>query len=256
MIKIKFSFILLVVFSLCTFSCKSQTQQSRIEIVPASIELEATSIWQSINNIIFFEKQAYTVNLPEGSLIDSLLIKSKLGNFGNEDYQRIYSFLEAKVFKQSNYEKAKLKLENQIDFINDLISEIDSKKHLWDWEFKTFDRYKVVFTLYGTGGSYDPNTGVINVLTNKEGEFMNYKNPANTIIHEITHIGMEQSIIRKYNLPHGLKERLVDSFVSLMFREKLPEYKIQNMGDIRIDDYLKKQEDLNSLNAIISEFVN
>ena len=85
---------------------------------------------------------------------------------------------------------------------------------------------------------------------------MNYKNPANTIIHEITHIGMEYSIVRKYNISHGLKERIVDTFVYLMFKEKLPEYKIQNMGDNKIDKYLNKKEDIDSLNTTVSKFMN
>lgn len=40
-----------------------------------------------------------------------------------------------------------------------------------------------------------------------------------------------------------------------MFKEKLPEYKIQNMGDESIDKYLNKKNDIESLNSIISDFV-
>ncbi|MEM1258006.1 MAG: hypothetical protein AAGH81_05715, partial [Bacteroidota bacterium] len=93
------------------------------------------------------------------------------------------------------------------------------------------------------------------LLTNTEGGFMKYKNPAYTIVHEITHMGMEYSIVQKYSLTHGLKERLVDTFVYLMFKEKLPEYQIQNMGDKNIDRFLNKKKDIESLNSIISEFV-
>ncbi len=84
---------------------------------------------------------------------------------------------------------------------------------------------------------------------------MKYNNPAYTIIHEISHMGMEYSIVQKYGLSHGLKERLVDTFVFLMFKKMLPEYKIQNMGDSRIDKYLNKKNDIESLNSIVSEFV-
>jgi len=70
---------------------------------------------------------------------------------------------------------------------------------------------------------------------------MNYDNPANTIIHEIVHMGIEKSIIQKYNLSHGLKERIVDTIVYVLFGEFLPEYKVQNMGDTKIDKFLKKE---------------
>lgn len=147
------------------------------------------------------------------------------------------------------------KVQREIDLINHLINEIHDQKSNWDWEFSMFDTYSVVFTLYGTGGSYDPDEGIITLLTNNKGEFRQYSNPACTILHEITHMGMEYSLIRKYSLEHGLKERLVDTFVYLMFKEQLPEYKIQNMGDTSIDQYLKNKDDIKLLNSIILNFV-
>ncbi|GAA4272955.1 hypothetical protein U6A24_06735 [Aquimarina gracilis] len=253
----KLSKLFFVVYILITgLSCKSQTSISRIEIVQPTIEREATSIWRTINDFTFFEKQDYNINLLKNSLIDSLITKSKNGTFGNEDFSSIYSLLEAKVFEKQDYELAIQKVEDNIDLVNNLVDLIDSKKNQWDWNFKMFDKYRVVLTLYGTGGSYDPEEGIITLLTNKEGRFMNYTNPANTIIHEITHMGMEYSIVQKYSLPHGLKERIVDTFVYLMFQKKLPEYKIQNMGDNKIDTYLNKQDDISSLNVIVSKFIN
>ena len=246
---------LLVVFTLLGIGCKSQAQVSRIEIVQPTIEQEATSIWRTINDFTFLEKQGYNINLPKDPLIDSLIMKSKNGTFGDEDFPAIRALVENKVFHKKNYEKAKKKVENQFYLINELVNEIDSVKSQWDWEFKMFDTYKVVFTLYGTGGSYDPDHGIITLFTNEDGRFMKYKNPAYTIIHEITHMGMEYSIVSKYNLPHGLKERIVDTFVYLMFQEKLPEYEIQNMGDANIDKHLNTKKDIKSLNLILSQFV-
>ncbi len=246
--------LLLIAFALISFGCTTPTQNSRIEVVQSSIEQEATSIWRTINDISFFEKQGYTVHLPKDALIDSLIVKSKNGKFGNEDYPAIYTLVETKLFDPKNYEQAKRKVEEQMDLINGFIAEIDAMRNQWDWDFKMFATYKVVFTLYGTGGSYDPDNGVITMLTNKEGGFMSYQNPANTIIHEIAHMGMEYTLVRKYKLSHASKERLVDTFVYLMFRKKLPEYQIQNLGDDTIDKYVNKKKDIKSLDAILSEF--
>ncbi len=247
---------LFVVFLLISFSCKSQRPLSRIEIVQPTIAQEATSIWRTINDVAFFEKQGYTIHLPKHPLIDSLLSKSKNGTFGNKDFPAIHALVEAEVFNQKNYKKAIQKVDDQLDLINGLVNEMDTKKEQWDWKFNMFETYRVVFTLYGTGGSYDPDTGSITLLTNSEGGFMNYEQPANTIIHEIVHMGVEYSIVQKYNLSHGLKERLVDRLVHLMFKEELPEYRIQNMGNVGIDEYLKKPEDIGSLNVIIPTFLN
>lgn len=250
-----FKILFVFAFVLLHANGKAQKSTSRIEIVKPTIQQEATSIWRTINDISFLEKQGYTINLPKDALIDSLILKSKKGTFGNEDFRAIYELVESKVFNEANYKEAIQKVEDQIDLINRLILTIDTAKSTWDWNFKMFDQYKVIFTLYGTGGSYDPDRGTITLLTNKKGGFMNYKNPANTIIHEIVHMGMEYSIVRKYKLPHGLKERIVDTFVYLMFHKKLPEYRIQNMGDVSIDKHVNKQKDIASLNAIISKFV-
>lgn len=245
---------LLVIFLIISLSLKSQSQASRIKIVQPTIEQEATSIWRTINDITFLENQGYSINLPNNPLIDSLVAKSKYGTFGNEDFPTIYTLVETSVFDENNYEQALQKVENQIEFLTNLIQEIDAKKSQWDWNFQMFDTYQIIFTLYGTGGSYDPDEGTITLLTNQEGDFMNYRQPANTIIHEITHMGMEYSIVQKYNLSHDLKERLVDTFVHLMFKEELPEYRIQNMGDPKLDEYVTKEEDISLLNKIISKF--
>lgn len=248
--------LILIIFSIVGLNCEAQTSISQIEIIQPSIKQEATSIWRTINDYTFFEEQGYTIHLPEDSLIDSLIIKSKNGAFGNEDFPAIYSLLETKVFDQKDYLPAIQKIEKNIDLIHHLIDEIEAKKNQWDWDFKMFDTYNIVLTLYGTGGSYDPDEGTITLLTNKEGSFKKYKNPTNTIIHEITHMGIEYSIVKKYNIPHGLKERIVDTLVYLLFHKKLPEYKIQQMGDNKIDKYLATQNDIKSLDDIASRFAN
>ncbi|WP_282081218.1 hypothetical protein [Aquimarina algiphila] len=247
---------LILTFIIVHLSCKAQELDSRIEIVPVIIEQEATSIWRTINDIAFFEKQGYTINLPKHKLIDSLIVKSKNGTFRNEDFTSIYTLLETKIFNKEHYTKAIEKLNKHSNLINSLINQIDAQKKDWDWEFNIFDTYKIILTLYGTGGSYDPDEGTITLLTTQEGSFMNYQNPANTIIHEITHMGMEYSIVQKYKLSHGNKERIVDTFVFLMFKEALPEYRIQNMGDIKIDNYLNTQKNINALDEIVSKFAN
>lgn len=198
--KMKLIKIILFFFLIISISCKSQERVSRIEIIQPTVQQEATSIWRTINDYTFLEKQGYTITLPEHSLIDSLVTKSKNGTFGNDDFSLIYTLLESNFFNLENYEKAKQKVENELNLLNDFIGEIDSARNHWDWKFNMFDKYKVVFTLYGTGGSYDPDEGIITLLTNEEGGFMKYKNPAYTIIHEISHMGMEYSIVQKYNL--------------------------------------------------------
>ena len=43
-------------------------------------------------------------------------------------------------------------------------------------------------TLYGPGGSYNPQEGSIILMITKEGTFKQSLDPAETIVHEIVHI--------------------------------------------------------------------
>lgn len=247
-------YILATITLLASIPCWSQETGMRFSVNIPTIEQEATSIWKTINDIEFFEKQGYTINLPKDKLIDSLIIKSKKGTFGNIDYSSIYGLLESKIFSESDYLLALAEVQEQEQLINRMILQIDSLKKFWDWDFGMHKNYAVVFTLYGSGGSYDPTSGTVTLFATKDGGFKNYRNPSNTIIHEIVHIGIENSIVQKYNLPHTLKERIVDAIVFLLFNDLLPEYKIQNMGDTKIDDYLKDKTDINNLGKILGDF--
>jgi len=238
-------------------SCSSQQAQSKNNIlihIP-TIEQEATSIWRTINDIEFLEQQGYKINLPENDLIKSLIVKSKNGDFGNQEFSEIYNLLEESIYNKSNYELALKKTNAQKKLLQKLVNHLNVSKETWDWEFKTFENYKVIFTLYGTGGSYDPDSGMVTLFTNSEGEFMNYEEPANTIIHEVVHMGIEKSIVQKYKLSHGLKERIVDRMVYIMFKEFLPEYKVQNMGDTKIDKSLANRKDIKELDSRIEKYI-
>lgn len=247
-------YFLVVAWSVTFLSCSYQVAEAQVEISIPTIEQEATSIWRTINDIVFLEKQGYQINLPENEVIDALLEKSKNNQFGNSDFEEIYNMLESSVYDKNKYEVALEKVKAQADLINNLVTQLKIKKNTWDWTFHTFDQYNVVFTLYGTGGSYDPDTGLVTLFTNEAGKFMRYDNPANTILHEIVHMGIEKSIVQTYNLPHGLKERMVDKITYLLFGDKLPDYNIQNMGDPKIDSYLRDENDLKNLEALVIKY--
>ncbi len=250
----KLSSIIFIAFLIHCYSWGQEVDPDISFHIP-SIQQEATSIWRTINDIDFFEQQGYSIHLPQDPLIDELVLKSKNNSFGNEDFSVIYELLESKVFEENSYRLALDKVNEQESLINNMIQQLVSSKEAWNWPFNIFEHYKVVFTLYGSGGSYDPESGIITLFTTKEGNFKNYKNPANTIIHEIVHLGIEHSIVMKHNLSHPYKERVVDKIVYLMFSDVLPNYKIQEFGELSIDDYLIEKEDLVNLSSLIGEHI-
>lgn len=232
----------------------SQASLPQIEAVIPTVQQEASYIWRTIHDILFFEQLGYNVSLPKDTLIDALILKSKNGTFGNDDFSAIYNLLESKIYDENNYKQALEKVEEQQALVNKVIYQLDSLSCCMDWTFKMPERYEVLFTLYGSGGSYSPETGTITLFTTSDGRFKNYKNPANTIVHEIVHIGMEDSIIQPYNIPHVTKEQMVDQFVYLMFAHLLPNYKIQQFDSVEIDHPIRNKADLKKLGALLEDY--
>ncbi|MEM6265637.1 MAG: hypothetical protein AAGI38_24255 [Bacteroidota bacterium] len=228
--------------------------QDRIKVRIPSPEEEAEYVWSTIQDINFFEAHNYQLSLPEGKIIVELLQKARTGSLSNESYPRLERFLRDSIYQKEAYQKGYDKIHDQLNLLNEMVAQLDSNQY--NWEFKSFETYTVNLTLYGPGGSYSPNEGLVLLFTTPSGQFKGYKNPTNIIIHEIVHIGIEASIINRYQVPHTLKERIVDKFVILNFRQHLPTYQIQDMGEYRIDPYLKEVEDLITLNKIVATLLN
>lgn len=228
-------------------------QAQSLLIGPPTIQQEASSIWRTINDIGFLEGQGYRIHLPEHPLIDSLIAKSKEKAFGNEDFPTIYQLLEEELYRDTPYQTALEKVLEQQPILEEMLARLDSISHTWNWEFRMFEEYPIVLTLYGTGGSYDPETGQVTLFTNEQGQFMKYRNAAYTIIHEIVHMGIEQSIIQTYGVTHGDKERIVDTIVWLLFQEYLPGYEIQEMGNEELSERLNSAKHLADLPQIVEQ---
>lgn len=243
-----------LLFFVCfLFSIQTKSQQRVVINIP-SVVAESEYVWRTIQDINFFEANNYDVSLPKGSLIDELIVKTKSGTLVDADYTRLERFMTDSVYNATDYQSGFQKIEGQLVLINKMISEISGLD--LNWSFRLFDTYQINLTLYGPGGSYDPDRGTILIYCTPRGQFRSYDNPANTIIHEVTHIGIEESIINKFDVPHALKERIVDSFVLLNFTKDLPDYRIQDMGDYRIDQHLKSKMDLKKLDEYVMKVIS
>lgn len=90
--------------------------------------------------------------------------------------------------------------------------------------FHLFEKYTIILTRYGGGGSYDSKNGeiIVNIESRPKDKIMG------TITHEIIHIGI-QHLINKYNVKHWYKERLVDLIGARYFPD------IRQMQNIKED---------------------
>ena len=211
-------------------------------------------MWSTIRDIQFFIDQNYEISLPEGEVITELIEKSKQTSLTDEDYQRLYNFMEAHVYDPSEYHASLQIIRNSEPILYDFLEQIESMS--WDWDIRFYKKYTIRMTLYGSGGSYRPNEGRIIIYTTKDGQFKKYQDPAYTLIHEIVHLCIEEVIIQHFNVPHGLKERIVDRMVVLCYGSNLPLYQVQNMGDSNLDTYFYKLEHLKTLPECIENYIS
>ncbi len=240
--------------SIVLFGGADALAQNRIAARAPTVEEETDFVWRTLRDIRFFEERRYQIGLPEDRLIDALKEKARANALSDADYAALSALMKSKIYQPADYQKGLQNVIARLPLVNQMLDLIEREDRRW--RFKTFDVYPVTLTLYGPGGSYDPERGAIQIFTTAEGGFKNYTDPANTLIHEITHIGVQESIIEAYDVPHGLKERIVDTFVSLYFGAELPDYRIQAMGDARIDALLTSRADLANLGAIVERFMS
>jgi len=228
------------------------TPEDRIEIIIPTVEQETEYVWRTIIDINFFNEHNYQVALPQGELIEELKGKASRNELNDLDYELLQEFMESKVYKKADYQNGFNAIRENKPLINKMIQELSLLET--KWEFKQFEKYQIKLTLYGPGGSYDPDHGSILIYTTVDGKFKQYENPSNTIIHEIVHIGTEHSIMTEYEVSHPLKERIIDKLVLMNFSKYLPDYKLQGFGDSRIDEFLNDKEDLRNLDEVVRDF--
>jgi len=208
-----------------------------ILIRASSIDEEFKYLKYILSRNEFYEKnKKYTVSYPDNpNLRNPEILK-------NSDH--MYEIFKNSEYDEKFYEKGlnilypyKYKLEKLLEKLLILGSK---------WSFKTFPLYQVILTKYGPGGSYsyDNDKGTVTLLTTKDGQFKR-SDPDQSIIHEIVHIGIEESIVQKFKLSHWEKERLVDLLVSTVYKEDISNYKMQDAGVADLDNYINSVTILN-----------
>lgn len=150
-----------------------------------STESELARVVQTTGRLEFYREHGYIVFFPE--------------NFTPEKFDLvattalIQAEMPSTLIDNTKQEISTLWEQNQ-SLIEDLLSSTPySKPEVID----------LVLTKYGVGGSYSlPNRIVINVQ---------YKiKPFQNVMHELTHLLIEQPIVKAYGLDHAHKEGLVD----------------------------------------------
>lgn len=232
--------------------CVASTNRVKIEI--PSVDEEIEYVWRTLQDIPFITKHGYELSLPEHPMMESLIEKAKRSELTRKDRDSLDRLMRNNIYNRKLYELAYAKIKSRQAHINQLINRLDRLDK--NWNYQSFETYQVRLTFYGPGGSFDPSNGSILIFATPGGAFKQYKDPACTIIHEVVHIGIEESIVSQLSVPHALKERVVDRIVEMNFKEELPEYRVQNMGYAEFDGYLRDLSDFKELNKVLKKFLD
>ncbi|MCX6783454.1 MAG: hypothetical protein NT141_00015 [candidate division WWE3 bacterium] len=200
----------------------------RIQIRPNTIEEELNRIQETVRKLPWFKEHGYTPKLPK-----------KLESLQEEYKPEIYA-IGVNILKKNR---------EQIEVVFPIFSKLATA-----WAFKVFPHYEIVVTRYGMGGSYSSETGKIIMRVEDSGKFLRLQ-PYHTPIHEMIHIGIEEVIVKKYKLTQEEKERSVDLMAVTLFKDIMPDYKLQSIGDSRIDRFITA-ETIPNLPAAINRYVN
>jgi hypothetical protein len=204
-------------------------QGSRVIIRAPSPDEELDYLLGTLSKLTFFRENNYTVALPDHPTFRE---PHPAGDRG-----RLRALFVGEVFRPDAY-AAGLAALTAFERIRPRVLERMRAMNR-RWKLRLYDRYQVVLTLYGPGGSYDPRRGRIVLLTTRDGRF---KRPgSHTIVHEMVHLGIQGTIVERFRLTHWEKERVVDLICLRRFGDLLPGYRMQpNPRGREVDAYVDR----------------
>ncbi|MEM1126020.1 MAG: hypothetical protein AAGI71_05160 [Bacteroidota bacterium] len=199
---------------------------------------------RTLADMAFFRANGYQVSLPDHPLFDG----SEMAT-ADADERRL-RFIED-VYAAADFEAALAALQGQHDHLRTAMERLAS----WGVHdgLQAWDSVTVTLTLYGPGGSFDPDAGHITLWTDTQGQFKG-GGGLHTIIHEMIHLAVEHGIAQPLHLQHWERERLVDLLAQREFTDLLPDYRLQGGPEAPMDRFVADAE-LAVLKEAVADYV-
>ncbi len=228
-------------------NAQSSPSNRKIIVRAQTADEEFNYLMKVLGEMAFYNEHGYKIAIPEHPFFVNIS--------NNLDLLKTLDMEEARnIFKTEVYDLDYFK--NGLRVINKDISLAEKaveKMGEWEkWGFKLFPNYEVLLTAYGPGGAYDYNKGNIIMKTKLSGEFKR-RIPIHTVIHEIIHIGIKESVTKKLKLTHPEEEGLVDAICANCFKDMMIDYHIQERGDKNIFNLIS-ENNIMELPQIIAKY--
>ena len=224
--------------------------QNKIKIIIPTVDDEFEILQEEINTIPWYQEQGYQIKLPQSPHFQKYWDNPELIKTIN--FKSLFTIFKQDIYNKDSYQNGYQLLSSNLDIIVKAINYFTLLKKKWC--FKTFATYQIRLTQYGPGGFYSYENGTIFMQVNTDDSFAEL-DPVGTVLHEIVHIGIEESIIQKYALNHWEKERLVDLICQQYLQNFLPNYQLQKNGNKMLDDYFNISDFTISLPNIIERYL-
>jgi len=214
-----------------------------IQIRPQTVEeafLYTKNIFRKRN---FYRENGYLVDIPKHPVFIGIY-NSQIETIEEKENELRKIFFD-EIYPKLDFSAGLLRAEQG----KLLVIEALKKTEVWreNWGFNLLDKYVVVLTPYGVGGSYSESGMVVFKIDNR-------RPFANVIVHEIVHIGLE-FLVKKFDLNHTEKERLVDLICAAAFDDLLPEYFADKIGELALDSFINK-ESLLDIPAALKKYIS
>ncbi|NGX32121.1 MAG: hypothetical protein K1060chlam4_00161 [Candidatus Anoxychlamydiales bacterium] len=228
---------------------KKPIENDRIIIRPESREEGFNDLKYFIGNRKRYEENGYKLTLPNSNSLQNLYNKPNLLSKNEQLYRSIFY---KKIYDVSLY----LKDFKEIFITQSILQKAAEKLQVLNknWGFNIFEKYEIVLTLSGPDARYNLTKNQLLYLVTPK-DLKKTVHCYETIIHEMVHIGVDQMIVRQYNLNYVEKERLVDLICKIYLKELLPNYREQKIINTHIDEFVDENSILNDLPLAIARFV-
>jgi hypothetical protein len=243
-----------VLLAACMDGCgSSQPADLHFSVEISSPQQEAAYVCTLIQQVGYFRERGYMPELPDHVSVDALLQKAIHGTIREEDCAPLLTLFEGELYDERAYRRAERTVARALPRVEPVYEVFLSYRDKWG--FHVPEHYRVLLTLYGPGGMFDPERGIIWLMITDAGSFKMNDDPAYAIIHEATHIGIDGPVVQRFELPQPMIERIVDRFVVDHFADILPEYQLQRLGDPAIDALLDHPDSWERLPEYVGTFV-
>lgn len=252
------SICLAVTVSLCSVVCiyaLSLAKTSPEVVYRGQTKEEAFDfVMRLINKLPWLNEGGYDVSLPPHKAFECLYQNPEL--LEKKDINSLRDLFYEEIYDASKFNTSLETARQTEELVKKALQKLAALET--NWGFKIKQRYDIILTLYGPGGSYDPwidKVGIIKIKTSVGSSLRSKELYAKTIVHEMVHIGIEEDIIQKYHLSDREKERLVDLICSLYLKDLLPWYENQNNADKTVDNFINEEVIVENLPAAIEAFI-